>query len=110
MYKCSTDNGSFGSPILNLQTNKVIGIHSSINYNIGTLLKLPIKDFINKNFMEDEKNLIIINNKEFKINNPLSFFEESLYLFYIIMYKTILQKAYYIDFTCTLFNISLYFA
>ena len=49
MHNCSIDNNSSGSPILNLQTNKVIGIHnkSSINYNIGTLLKLPIKDFIN---------------------------------------------------------------
>ena len=49
MHNCTTENGSFGSPILNLQTNKVIGIHnkSSTNYNIGTLLKLPIKDFIN---------------------------------------------------------------
>ena len=49
MHNCTTDNGSFGSPILNLQTNKVIGIHykSLTNYNIGTLLKLPIKDFIN---------------------------------------------------------------
>ena len=42
MHNCTTDNGSFGSPILNIQTNKVIGIHnkSSTNYNIGTLLKL----------------------------------------------------------------------
>ena len=40
-YNCSIDNGSFGSPILNLQTNKVIGIHTkgSIKYNMGTLLK-----------------------------------------------------------------------
>ena len=61
---------------MNLQTNKVIGIHnkSSIDYNIGTLLKLPIKEFINKNFMEDEKDLISINNTKFKIINPLSFF------------------------------------
>ena len=73
MHNSSTDNGSFGSPILNLQTKKVIGIHnkSSINYNIGTLLKLPIKDFINKNFMDDEKDLIIINNKNFKIIKEL---------------------------------------
>ena len=69
MHNCTTDNGSFGSPILNLQTNKVIGIHnkSSINHNMGTLLKLPIKDFINKTFMEDEKDLISINNTKFKI-------------------------------------------
>ena len=69
-HNCSTDNGSLGSPILNLQNNKVIGIHnkSSINYNIGTLLKLPIIDFIKK-FVEDEKDFIIINNKKFKIIN-----------------------------------------
>ena len=73
MHNCCTDNCSFGSPILNLQTNKVIGIHnkSSINYNIGTLLKLPIKDFINKTFMEDEKDLISINNTKFKIIKEL---------------------------------------
>ena len=73
MHNCSTDNGSFGSPILNLQNNKVIGIHNknSINYNIGTLFKLPIKDFINKTFMEDEKDLISINNTKFKIIKEL---------------------------------------
>ena len=49
-YKCSTFNESSGSPILNLKNNKLIGMHlnGSINYNKGTLLKLPIKDFINK--------------------------------------------------------------
>ena len=96
---------------MNLQTNKVIGIHnkSSINYNIGTLLKLPIKEFINNNYMEDDKDLIIINNTKFKIINPLSFFEASLYLGHIIIYKAILQKTYYINFTYTFFNISLYF-
>ena len=73
MHNCTTDDGSFGSPILNLQTNKVIGIHnkSSTNYNIGTLLKLPIKDFINKTFMEDERDLISINNTKFKIIKEL---------------------------------------
>ena len=73
MHNCTSDNSSFGSPILNLQTNKVIGIHnkSSINYNIGTLLKLPIKDFIDKIFIEDEKDLIIINNNKFKIIKEL---------------------------------------
>ena len=73
MHNFSTDNNSSGSPILNLQSNKVIGIHnkSSTNYNIGTLLKLPIKDFINKKFMEDKKDLIIINNTKFKIIKEL---------------------------------------
>ena len=73
MHNCSTDNNSSGSPILNLQTNKVIGIHnrSSIIYNFGTLLKLPVKDFINKKFYEEEKDSIIINNKKFKIIKEL---------------------------------------
>ena len=73
IHNCTTDNNSSGSPILNLQTNKVIGIHnkSSINYNIGTLLKLPIKEFINNNYMEDDKDLIIINNTKFKIIKEL---------------------------------------
>jgi len=73
MHNCTIDKSSFGSPILNLQTNKVIGIYnkSSINYNIGTLLKLPIKNFINKNYMEDEKDLISLNNKKYKIIKEL---------------------------------------
>ena len=58
---CSIDNGSLGSPILNLETNKVIGIHKGArddnkNFNYGTLLKYPLNDFISKN---KTKNIII---------------------------------------------------
>jgi len=57
---CSTENGASGSPILNLETNKVIGIHkeSSIfnQSNFGTFLKYPLIDFIQKN-----KNKIKVN-------------------------------------------------
>ena len=53
MHYCSKDNGSSGSPILNLKNNKVIGIHKegsfNFNYNKGPLLKYPINDFITKN-------------------------------------------------------------
>ena len=54
IHKCSTDNGSSGSPILNLKNNKVIGIHKGSpdytkNYNHWTLLSYPLNDFINKN-------------------------------------------------------------
>ena len=52
-HTCSTDYGSSGSPILNLENNKVIGIHkegsSIFNYNQGTLLKYPLNCFINQN-------------------------------------------------------------
>ena len=71
-HKCTTDFGSSGSPILNLDNNKVIGIHSkgsiSFNFNMGTLLKLPIQDFINKALNSNiKKNTININNVEYNI-------------------------------------------
>ena len=52
---CSTEHGSSGSPILNLSTNKVIGIHKQgskkFNFNLGTCLKFPLNDFYNNNSM-----------------------------------------------------------
>ena len=46
IHKCKTTFGSSGSPILNLSTNKVIGIHKSYakghNCNVGIFLKKPI--------------------------------------------------------------------
>ena len=47
----------------------MIGIHNkgSNNYNIGTLLKFPLNDFINK----VEKQIININNKEYNIIKEL---------------------------------------
>ena len=74
MHNFSTDNNSSGSQILNLQSNKVIGIHnkSSINYNIGTLLQLPIKDFINQNLHQKiEKKSILIHKIEYMIIKEL---------------------------------------
>ena len=67
-HNCSIDEYSSGSPILNLQSMKVIGIHKedSINFNIGTLLKFPLKDFIDK-----KRKMIIINKSEYKIIKEL---------------------------------------
>jgi serine/threonine protein kinase len=52
IHYCSTEEGSSGSPILNLKNNKVVGIHYGANakakYNYGTLLSYPILDFKNK--------------------------------------------------------------
>ena len=66
IHACSTDNGSSGSPILNLKNNKVIGIHKQgsnySNFNKGTLLKYPLNDFIKK-YNKNNKNEIIINTK-----------------------------------------------
>ena len=46
-HKCSTEDGSSGSPILNVN-NKLIGIHTKgySNYNKGTFLNYAIKDYI----------------------------------------------------------------
>ena len=66
IHKCHTEFGSSGGPILNLSTNKVIGIHigtgldknKTILYNYGKLLKYPLLE-LNKNcFNENE----IVNN------------------------------------------------
>ena len=64
---CSTDHGSSGSPILNLDTFKVIGIHSGnfeINgksvYNVGTIIKFPIQEFIKKYPPKIKKNEILL--------------------------------------------------
>ena len=46
---CTTDFGSSGSPILNLETFNVIGIHrgksTNFNFNFGIIIKLPIIGF-----------------------------------------------------------------
>ena len=67
-HKCPTRKGSSGSPVLNLK-NKIIGIHKEVfddkNYNQGTFLNYPIKEFINNNY----KNQLIKPNKE--INNNI---------------------------------------
>ena len=83
-HYCNTEQCSSGSPILNLKTNKLIGIHSGsivdknkeTKYNIGILLKYPLNKFNNKikyksilrneiiaefDIKEDNKNIRIIN-------------------------------------------------
>ena len=51
-HYCCTEKGSSGSPILNINNNKVIGIHKQTdenkNYNIGSFLYYSIKEFIDK--------------------------------------------------------------
>ena len=75
---CSTENGSSGSPILNLETNKVIGIHKEgsihFEFNKGTFLKYPLIDFIqkNKNKIEINQNSIIHNISNMNIQNNIT--------------------------------------
>ena len=55
-HRCSTRKGSSGSPILNANNNKIIGIHKKSlddnNNNLGSFLNYAIKDFIQINYNE----------------------------------------------------------
>ena len=52
IHFCCTQSGSSGAPILNLSSNKVIGIHRessmTLHCNKGTFLKNPISGFLNR--------------------------------------------------------------
>ena len=67
-HLCCTEKGSSGSPILNLFTNKIIGIHKGThnnhNYNKGTLLIYPFNDFISQ--IKNEINISIKHNNIIK--------------------------------------------
>ena len=68
-HLCSTEKGSSGAPILNLN-NKVIGIHKSgddknFNYNHGTFLNDPIKAFINLHYKKSKNEVSHGNSKNF---------------------------------------------
>ena len=78
-HTCSTENGSSGSPILNLENNKVIGIHKEgstvFNFNLGTFLRYPLEDFIEKNLNKGikKKEKKVEDDKDNRINNELNF-------------------------------------
>jgi len=69
-HKCCTRNGSSGSPILNKDNNKIIGIHRAglNNSNKGTFLNFPIKEFIRNEFLIK------------KFNKKQNLFIESIYI------------------------------
>ena len=75
-HLCCTEEGSSGSPIINIINNKVIGIQKSAaknNYNIGLFINYAIEDFINKNYkiidMKIDSNNLKMNIK--KIENDI---------------------------------------
>ena len=64
-HKCSTKGGSSGSPILNIN-NKIIGIHNQ--YNKGTFLNYPIKEFIKLNTKNNNEILLHEFNNKYRLN------------------------------------------
>ena len=71
IHYCHTREGSSGSPILNIEHNKVVAIHCSSvekgNYNKGTFLNGPIKAFFNN--LSDDIDPIL--NKAQSINTEI---------------------------------------
>ena len=68
LHKCNTGNFSGGTPILDLTSGKVLGIHIGSNkyfkFNVGTFIKPPItkfielyKEYITTNCLTSEKNI-----------------------------------------------------
>ena len=89
IHKCSTEGGSSGSPILNLKTKKVIGVHQGCenvnkNENLGIFLKRPILK------LKNEMKTI----KEIKNTNYPKYIEDGIY---IIIPKHCNNKAIDID-------------
>ena len=71
-HKCRTNHGSSGSPILNSENNKVIGVHKSgtnVNVNKGVFLDKPIKEFIRLNCTKTLNKNIDVNIDNFQANN-----------------------------------------
>ena len=77
-HYCETQEGSSGSPIINLVNLKVIGVHKGTldnknrNYNIGILLKGPIEKFYQKNKVTKSNDVKIIREIA-PINNYINF-------------------------------------
>ena len=76
-YLCSTKAGPSGAPILNLKTNKIVGIHCGQykleDFNSGIFLVEPIKEF------QQEKNILEISDKPIDLtiqnNEKISWFQ-----------------------------------
>ena len=81
IHYCCTENGSSGSPIINLLNNKIIGIHKESvknkNYNRGTLLKYPINEYLKLNNKNEINLTIKINEKD--INKNIYYLNYDLY-------------------------------
>ena len=59
-YLCDSSEGSSGGPLINTINYKVIGIHKGgakgdKQFNLGTLLKEPIEEFIRKINKKEKK-------------------------------------------------------
>ena len=97
-HSCTTKPGSSGSPLIILDSDKVIGLHTGIkndySSNVGTLLKLPIEDF-NKKMKTKNLNEIFeeIQDKKINILAGINIKKELFYLF-VNLNNKVFQKKY----------------
>ena len=72
-HLCVTKDGSSGGPIINILNHKVIGLHKGNkkgkNFNLGTLLKIPIQEFNQKYNTNNMNNKFLMNNNNFIKNS-----------------------------------------
>ena len=99
-HLCNTEHCSSGAPILNLETNNVIGIHSGfinnknneskeIKYNLGVLLKYPLNE-LNQTKEIEEKTELRANNEikieviidKYEVNGNIYFLDNIEYSYY----------------------------
>ena len=71
-HLCRTNPGSSGCPIINLNNNKVIGIHKGApvknNWNLGTFIKEPLEEF-NKTKLLQSNNTNDVKDNVYKKDN-----------------------------------------
>ena len=99
-YLCNIEHCSSGAPILNLETNKVLGIHRGFvnnkndesrenKYNIGILLKYPLYE-LNKSKEIEDKNVLKAKNEikievkidKYEVNGDIYFLDNTKYSYY----------------------------
>ena len=92
---CDSERGSSGGPLIYLNSFKVIGIHKGSNNNdknLGTLLKVPIENFVKKhNVIKDNNN--INNNTKYNIQN-LNVIDDEITIEYDISGNIILNYLF----------------
>ena len=98
-HKCQTDYGSSGSPILSIETNRVLGIHRGYpniknpKWNLGTLISHSIKEFNEIKGKAFDKNKFVENDEIDEINIIYSNYERPIYENDILKYPCLLKET-----------------
>ena len=89
-HLCSTDTGSSGAPMIELETGGVIGIHigyDELSFNLGTIIKDPIYEFIKLNQNKQNEITLKLEIKKEDINKEIYFLDNINYVDDIIKEK-----------------------